>query len=634
MTQQTVTLLAPAGAANIEEKGQKHTQRDHKRGLRLSSNLSAELDNTSLPAKAVPTYFHGHVDETLADEDVIDVQIIEQARRTPNAVAVVFEDNLARATYRELADMVHSACHLLSSAMGDSNAKEISSLRGKRVAVAGDVSIERLAVLIAILSLGASYVPIDLANPLDWNKTILKDCRPSCIAFMTEDGSVWEDASSELLAYMEESVQECTRVRVPAKLRPHETVASSNRAIFPPTPGRSDEDTAYILYTSGSTGVPKGVPIQHKALKNSIIENRRVCLFSAAKTRVLGINPWTFDVSVFDMFGPLSIGAQLILGRRDYILSDLTGVVQQHSITHITTTPTVASLLNPDDVPSIKSLALGGEPMTKATRDTWAPRIRLYNSYGPTEATIIVITRRCHPDTPVANIGRPLANVAAYVLEDSLGDLVETRQLPVGKVGQLALGGVQLSPGYLRNSPGRPNPFVQHREYGQLYLTGDMAMFESDGTIVCLGRMDNMVNLRGLRVELGAVEAAVDEVLVRLTGAGKCVSLKLVKKGTGQEVQVALFCTDNNKSGGRKSIIVGYPLDAKRKEMVCQMKAAVLEKFPDYFLPDYWVPVDGFPRNKNQKLDRKVAQAFVDGLSNMELAAWHLDNYSDVDVKE
>ncbi|TLD07980.1 hypothetical protein PspLS_12164 [Pyricularia sp. CBS 133598] len=588
------------------------------------SSLSAVLDDASSPA--VPPHFHGRVDETLARENFIDVQILEQAERTPETLAAVFEKDVARATYRELADMVYNVCHIVSSAKGGLG--EFTSLRGKRIAVVGDVSIERLAVLIAIMSLGAAYIPIDLANPLDWNKTIVSDCDPSCMVFMPEEaGSQREISSANLWVYMGESVPRCTRVRIPAGL--HAYGPFKNRNMFP-IQGRSDNDIAYILYTSGSTGVPKGVPIKHGGLKNSVAEHRRCCVFSTA-TRLLGVAPWTFDVSVVDMFGPLSIGAQSVLGRRDYILSDLAGVVQYHSISHISTTPTVASLLDPDEVPTIKSLALGGEPMTNAIRNTWAARIILLNVYGPTEATVDVITRRCYPDTPVSNIGRPLANVQAYILDDS----VELQQVPAGEVGQLALGGVQVSPGYLRDPPGRPCPFIQHKKYGPLYLTGDLANFEPDGTIVCKGRMDNMINLRGLRVELGAVESVAEEVLAGRTGAGKCVTLKLVKNGSAQEVLVALFSVAEDTTTAavdtriNMGIITAHQtVTAHQRELVSDMKAAVLKKLPKYFLPDYWVPVDGFPRNKNQKLDRKEVQAFVDGLSDVQLEAWHFDNYA------
>ncbi|KAI6594152.1 NRPS [Pyricularia oryzae] len=590
------------------------------------SSLSAVLDDASSPA--VPPHFHGRVDTALARENFIDVQILEQAERTPEALAAVFENDVARATYRELADMVYNARHIISSAKGGGIA-HCTSLRGKRIAVVGDVSIERLAVLIAVMSLGAAYIPIDLANPLDWNKTIVKDCDPCCMVFMPEEaGSQREDSSANLWSYMGESVPTCTRVRIPAGL--HACGPFKNRNMLFPVQDRSDDDIAYVLYTSGSTGVPKGVPIKHGGLKNSVAEHRRCCMFSTA-TRLLGVAPWTFDVSVVDMFGPLSIGAQLVLGRRDYILSDLTGVVQYHSVSHISTTPTVASLLDPDEVPTIKSLALGGEPMTKATRDAWAPRIMLLNVYGPTEATVDVITRRCYPDTPISNIGRPLANVQAYILDDS----AELQQVPAGEVGQLALGGVQVSPGYLRDPPGRPCPFIQHPKYGPLYLTGDLASFEPDGTIVCKGRMDNMINLRGLRVELGAVESVAEEVLVGRTGAGKCVTSKLLKNGSAQEVLVALFCAaeDTTTADADTRIKIGtvtarQTVTAKQQELVSEMKAAVLKKLPKYFLPDYWVPVDGFPRNKNQKLDRKQVQAFVNGLSDVQLEAWHLDNYA------
>ncbi|KAM7190121.1 hypothetical protein V8F20_009851 [Naviculisporaceae sp. PSN 640] len=622
----TLKMYVEYNPSLVTEKDAELVCRQFERLLRAINDASGEVDDINglktvlddLEDGPVPRHFHGFSDASITEHDFTDVQILKQARTTPSSTAVVFEDS-ASASYQQLEDIVRSICSVIQSSLSLTQ----GGLLNAKVCIVGDVSIERLAALISIMHLGGAYIPIDLKNPLDWNAKIIGDCEPACMVFMPEEpGSVREKAAKDLMQHFSSSIP-C--IKIPTQLP---TVASTtfDTAMKRILPKRRDSDLAYILYTSGSTGVPKGVAIPHSALKNSLHEHRRVYLLSP-ECKLLGLAPWTFDVSVMDMFGPLSVGATLVIGRHDYLFSDLSEVVSTHSISHISTTPTVASLMHPDDVPTIEMLALGGEPMTQMVRDTWADRIALMNVYGPTEATVDVIWRRLKPDTPVANIGRPFTNVFVYILDDS----PEMKQVAVGETGQLALGGVQLARGYIRDPPGKPCPFIEHAVYGRLYLTGDLAKLDVDGTVQCLGRMDTMVNIRGLRVELGAIEEVADVVLVKREG--KCVVLKAVRPN-GQETLVAVFNVDGDDGKASAETITPLSSPVAHADLVNEMKAAVLGKLPNYFLPSFWIPVEEFPRNKNQKLDRKSVQAFVDGLDEACLAGYHLDNFSGVVVPD
>ncbi|KAK3321888.1 tyrocidine synthetase 1 [Apodospora peruviana] len=612
----TLKMYVEYNPSLVSEEDAKLVCRQFERLLRVINTANGDIDISSLETVLsedgpVPTHFYGFSDSRIVKHDFTDVQILKQARKTPGSTAVVFEDS-ASATYQQLSDMIGSICTVIQSSMVSSRSS-YDGLRGAKICIIGDVSVERLAALISIMHLGAAYIPIDLKNPLDWNAKIIGDCEPACMVFMSEEpGSPRQKSAEDLLRHFTKGPRSIPCVRIPSRLPAAESFNFGIDA------NRRDSDLAYVLYTSGSTGVPKGVAIPHNALKNSLDQHRRVYLLSP-ECKLLGLAPWTFDVSVMDMFGPLSVGATLVIGGHDYLFSDLSEVVRTHAISHISTTPTVASLMHPDDVPTIEMLALGGEPMTKIVRDTWADRIALMNVYGPTEATVDVIWRRLKPDTPVANIGRPFTNVFVYILDDSL----EMKQVAVGETGQLALGGVQLARGYIRDPPGRPSPFIEHGEYGRLYLTGDLAKFNTDGTVQCLGRMDTMVNIRGLRVELGAIEEVGDAVLVKR--GGKCVVLKAVRRN-GQETLVALFDADGE---GKSSVDTITPMPPfPHGALVTEMQNAVLAKLPSYFLPSFWIPVEEFPRNKNQKLDRKAVQGFVDGFAESELAAYHLDTFT------
>lgn len=200
---------------------------------------------------------------------------------------------------------------------------------------------------------------------------------------------------------------------------------------------RADEKSiAYVLYTSGSTGRPKGVQIEHRAIRNSLQEHQRLYQLGPG-TRLLQLAPWTFDVSVVDILGRLTCGATLCLGSKDYLLTDLTRAINTMKISHLATTPTMISLLTPAEVPTILVLAIGGEPMTRALRDTWGNAAMLLNVYGPTETCVNVLSCLVRPQSDISVIGRPLNNNIVYILDERL------YEVPPGTPGQLAIGGVQ-----------------------------------------------------------------------------------------------------------------------------------------------------------------------------------------------
>ncbi|KAL2700826.1 hypothetical protein AAEP93_007645 [Penicillium crustosum] len=543
----------------------------------------------------VPYSFHGKWDRHILDDPLSDIQIMQQAKKTPETTAIVFEDS-ASVTYRELVEMVHGVAHFLCSQV------PASELHRQNVCIVGDVSIARIVAILAIMSIGAAYIPLDMKNPLEWNATIIRDCNPKCILFLPEEsGSARAEASNSLRAYLPTISSSIHGIGITTPLP-----KATNPAID--MQRRSEMDLAYVLYTSGSTGVPKGVAIEHRALKNSVHEHVKLYHLSA-EIRLLALAPWTFDVSLMDLFGPLVVGATMCIGRNDYVFSDIEEVATEMSITHISTTPTVAALLRPSHLPSVRMLAIGGEPLTAVVRDTWAEKVTLMNVYGPTEATVDVVCRQVARDTSPKNIGWPLTNVFVFIVNE------EMQQVSVGEVGQLAVSGPQVARGYIREPQGKPSPFVNHPLYGRLYLTGDYAQFEPDGSVICLGRMDTMVNLRGLRIELGAIEQVVDKVL----DTGKCVTLKIERDG--QEALVAIFTNKNEQS---EIELLPRPVGQELARLF-EFARALSNKLPSYFMPTYWIPVTGFPRNKSQKLDRKAIQKYIDAMPSNVLSQYRWD---------
>ncbi|KAL6810482.1 hypothetical protein V8C40DRAFT_284048 [Trichoderma camerunense] len=537
------------------------------------------------PVSKVPSWFHGMPNPIVETTPFADVQILGQAKARPSATAMIFENEIS-ITYKEMVDMISGLASYLSTRIGPQN------MLNQAICIVGDASIERVITILAIMTAGGAYVPIELNNPIDWNLTIIADCEPSAVVFIPEKEPLRVEQSSQLRAQLKAKGILCVDINTPLPM---------SSEPFKLTTKRLPEHLAYVLYTSGSTGKPKGVAIQNHALRNATVSLRPLYRLAPNK-RLLQLAPWTFDVSVIDIFGTLTVGATLCIGRKSWMLDDLQDTMAMLRITHIATTPTIAGALDANALPDVECLDVGGEPMTELCRDVWASKATLFNIYGPTEATVDVLGRQCFPDTDIANIGRPLENVFVYVLDDKL------KQVGIGEVGQLAIGGHQLARGYLKPPPGSA-AFVDTKDYGRIYLTGDCARFEPDGSIVCLGRMDTMVNLRGLRVELGAIESAVNNVLDQ----GKSVVI-MIKRPSG-DCLVAIFTdTSLQTKGSLKPLSL-----AGLRPLIQKLQASVKDKLPAYFMPSLWVPVNDIPMNNNGKLDRKMIKSLIGELSEEAL---------------
>ncbi|OOK89363.1 non-ribosomal peptide synthase/polyketide synthase [Pseudomonas aeruginosa] len=482
----------------------------------------------------------------------------EQVERTPTAPALAFGEE--RLDYAELNRRANRLAHaLIERGIG----------ADRLVGVAMERSIEMVVALMAILKAGGAYVPVDPEYPEERQ------------AYMLEDSGVQLLLSqSHLKLPLAQGVQ---RIDLDRGAPWFEDYSEANPDIH-----LDGENLAYVIYTSGSTGKPKGAGNRHSALSNRLCWMQQAYGLGVGDT-VLQKTPFSFDVSVWEFFWPLMSGARLVVAapgdHRDP--AKLVALINREGVDTLHFVPSMLqAFLQDEDVASctsLKRIVCSGEALpADAQQQVFAklPQAGLYNLYGPTEAAIDVTHWTCMEEGKDAvPIGRPIANLACYILDGNL------EPVPVGVLGELYLAGRGLARGY-HQRPGLTaerfvaSPFVAGE---RMYRTGDLARYRADGVIEYAGRIDHQVKLRGLRIELGEIEARLlEHPWVR---------------------EAAVLAVD-----GRQ--LVGYVvLESEGGDWREALAAHLATSLPEYMVPAQWLALERMPLSPNGKLDRKALPA-------------------------
>ena len=526
-----------------------------------------------------------------------------QARSTPDAPAVT------------------SATESLTYAQIDGRSDHLARLlagRGVRaqsvVGVALERSVATVVSLLAILKLGAIYLPLDPAYPGDRLAHMIEDAHAEIIIVNAATQSLVPAGSASIafdsagLAAPDDAVTQVgpagAEAGAPAGMAAH--LPTDDAALHSAAFGTSiaPEDTAYIIYTSGSTGKPKGVAVPHRAAVNLAFARLDHDPIGPGD-RILAAISVGFDVSIGQLLLPLLSGAAVVIADdlRTLGAQEFWAFLAAQSVTHINSVPSFFESILDAAPPSttLVRLMLGGEPLsaTLVRRLQRAlPHTQVVNMYGPTEACIDATCYPCRNDetAPVLPIGKPLPNYRAYVLDDLL------EPVGIGVAGDLYLAGAGLAHGYV-NAPALtaerfvPDPFGAPGE--RLYKTGDRARRRDDGNIEFLGRADSQVKIRGHRIELGEIEAALR------THAGVAQAAVIASAdGTGPARLVAYLVAQTAN---------GAPSPAA-------LRAHLAGKLPEYMLPAAFITLDALPLTANGKLDERALPA-VDWQSAREYVA-------------
>lgn len=409
-----------------------------------------------------------------------------QVEKSPDAPAVTFAGPRGEIslTYRELNARANSfARHLRALGIGPE----------KRVAIRMESSLSRLVAVMAVMKAGGVYVPLDPALPEALLRSIIADCGARILLTEPDMAAV----SSEVGA-----------ARVIALDEEWERSVISRESGENLTDGAVAENLAYLIYTSGSTGRPKGVAVTHASLRH-LVEAQVKAFRIGPDSKVLQFSSLSFDASVSEIFTALLSGAQLYTAPRRRLTPsrDLLRLMERWGITVVTFPPSVLSCLPHSDLPSLKTLVSAGEACTPELVARWAPGRLFLNAYGPTECTVCATIAEIPGGREKPTIGRAIGEARTYILDSNM------RPVPIGVAGDLYVGG----PGVARGYWGRPgltaSSFCPDTFSGvsgsRLYRTGDAGRLLPTGEIEFLGRLDDQVKVRGFRIELTEVEAAL-----------------------------------------------------------------------------------------------------------------------------
>jgi len=489
----------------------------------------------------------------------------EQAERTPDAIAVIFEDQ--QLTYRELNNRANQLAHYLQKHDVGPDML-VGNCTGR--------SIEMVVGLLGILKAGGAYLPLDPSYPPERLRFMFEDTRARVVLTDMASRNSLPPTNTQMIC-LDRDWEEIAK-------EPQINLQSKSAAV----------DLAYVIYTSGSTGLPKGVEVRHQGVARLLFEVDYVQL-NEAQT-FLHLAPISFDAAAFEVWGALLHGGKCVLFPGEVPSPrELGEVLKKHRVNTLWLT---AALFNsvidegPQALSEIKQLLIGGEALSvpHVKRGlAQLPNIKIINGYGPTESTTFAC---CYPiphdlDDKLFSIpiGKPIGNTQIYILDRDLNPV------PVSVPGELHIGGDGLARGYL-NQPELtaekfiPNPFSTEPG-ARLYKTGDRARYLSDGNIEFLGRVDNQVKIRGYRIELGEIEVALDQ---------------------HPAVRESVVLAREVSPGDRRLVayVVAAPGSAPTMN---ELRSFLKQKLPEYMVPSAYVFVDSLPLTPNGKLDRKVLPA-------------------------
>jgi amino acid adenylation domain-containing protein len=525
-----------------------------------------------------------------SDATLLHHFVESSAERFPTRVAIEFATSVHNGFY---------ASKWLSYEEFNAEGNRIASMLvsrhvkpGSLIGICFDKCIEASTSILGILKAGCAFVALDPGAPVARKAYILQDSGAVLILSMkAQSGDLWGSTDVPIV-----NIDELKLV----------SYSTNNPSLSRPI---SHQDRSYCLYTSGTTGNPKGCELTHENAVQAMLAFQR--LFDGhwnETSRWLQFASFHFDVSVLEQFWSWSVGIRLVSAPRDVLFEDLANSIRVLGITHIDLTPSLARVLHPDDVPSLCRgvFITGGESLKQEILDVWGPQGVIYNGYGPTEATIgVTMYPRVPENGKPSNIGPQFDNVGSYVLRPN-SDIPVLR----GGMGELCVSGKLVGKGYLNRPELTKERFpLLERFNHRVYRTGDLVRILHNNTFEFLGRADDQVKLRGQRLEIGEINSVIKQSSSGISD----VTTLVLKHPKQQKEQLVAFIVTGSRSCGDPEILLDQVPELSAAKELC------LERLPGYMIPTHFVTLTVMPLSPNNKADARKLKQLYNGLSVADL---------------
>lgn len=546
--------------------------------------------------------------------DCIHESVIRQVQACPDALAIDAWD--ATLTYGELDQISNRlARHLITLSVG----LEVM------VPLCFDKSAFAIVAMLAVLKAGGVCVSMDPSYPVERFERVIEDAKATIVLTSESQKHVFAELTNQVFAVDSFTLDQLQAINS-----------------IPSLPDVKPNNAAFIIYTSGSTGVPKGVILEHGSICTNAATHGS-SLNISSDSRVLQFAAYVFDVSIQEIFTTLIRGGCVCVPSEHDRINDLSGFINKMNINWIDITPTVASMLRPDDMPQVKTVTVGGEALTKKVIDIWEGRVSLNNCYGPAECTITSswngkVGKAISP----SNIGHGIASLLWVVDPTDCNYLA-----PVGAVGELMIEGPLLSRGYLNDQEKTNTSFVfnpawtgasTYKGSRRLYKTGDLVRYNSDGSLEYIGRKDSQVKVHGQRLELGEIEhhllAAedIESAIVVMPKSGLAdnalvavIALKKDSSSSSVILTPSLSTSDlsstefispvQDVNPDELNILSSEFIDTRK----LHLRDVLSTHVPKYMVPTIWVVVESIPVNTSGKLDRNKIRRFIENMDHVTL---------------
>ncbi|KAF4342274.1 non-ribosomal peptide synthetase [Fusarium beomiforme] len=479
-----------------------------------------------------------------------------------------------------------------------------------------------VVAMMAVLKAGGAFVPLDSTHPSERIKFLVRNVDAKLIICSTSLTSKFSDLDIPTIALGKELIS-----ALPYALEG-----------LPTSPVRP-ENAAYIIFTSGTTGLPKGTIVEHRSFTTGGTAHAKAIMMASA-SRVLQFASHTFDASVMEILSTLLVGGCICVPSDDERMNNLAGVIAKFNVNWTLLTPSVVNVLKPGSVPTLKVLVTGGEAMSRDHISKWRGHAALINAYGPSETSVIAST-----STKVDLEGNIL-NIDPATIGHSVGSrcwIVDPRNhnrlMPIGSTGELLVEGPIVARGYLDNEVKTKKAFIQHPEWrtamalggdrtDRMYKTGDLVSYNSDGSLKYVSRKDTQIKLNGQRIELGEIEHHVKTNLpVEVQSAVDIV----VPQSKISTKALAIFFTANDSVEGDSVTDVDSILatmSSASHELMQSLKTELGKALPSYMVPNIYIPLVKMPWTLAGKLDRQRLKSIARAIPPQQMVSYKLSRSS------